>query len=163
MSLKTYLNGDETIEFLQVSFLVDSVYRILNNWNGRGQLTKDEHRSLKMVHTYIEKFYKSVLARLDKKESTKINKRRSNYSFEFLDRYSQKRIFGEWEAEYQVVKMPREVFEDWTEKVLESHCKNCNTNFGDCKLYDLLDDCLVAESGHDLKNCKFAYKKSKKK
>lgn len=161
MKMKDYLNKEETNNFLLIGTLLDTVTGIKDDWKKRNMLTKEEHKYLALCKTYAEKFYNSVLLRLNPKEAEKIYKRLFKFDIKVLDEYTKKRLYGEFEKEYAVVKIPREEFEDWTEQIMEVECKNCNKHWSECRLHEIFQENFIPESGFNCSNCRYAYKETK--
>lgn len=156
--MKDYLNKEETNNFLLIGTLLDTVSAIKDDWKKRSMLTKEEHKYLSTAKTYAEKFYLSVMNRLNPREAEKLYKRLMKFDIKVLDEYTKKRLFGEFDKEYAVVKIPREEFEDWCEEIMEVNCKNCTKHWGECRLHKIFEKNFVPESSCNLDNCRYAYK-----
>lgn len=156
--IKDYLNADETNEFLISRYMYESVIKkILKDWGDRKNLTKDEAKYLKFAKTYLTKFDNAVAGRLGNKEVDKFNKRLEDFQFVIMDSITKRRLEGNWSKELEVVKLPREEFEDLCEQLMVIHCKDCKKKCNDCKMHELFYNNFVEESTWRLPNCRYAY------
>lgn len=133
---------------------------IWEDWKERNFLTKDEGKNIKMSHTYLLKFLKSVIERVNDKEKEIILKQMAKFDFKIVDDYTMQKIFRNMADRMQNAVVPRQQFEDWTCEVMECNCKNCHKHWGECNLYKVFQDNFIPESGYDLENCKYAYKEN---
>lgn len=172
--MRDYLNKFETNQFMVMNSVLQSVLGIQNTgidgpkfktmreeWMKRGNLTKDEHRNLKMAETYMEKFVMSVYNRLSKKEQEQINKKLFKYAFQLVDDYSFQKISRDAQDKIQNAVMPRQQFYDWCSKIMAVNCNGCTKDWNTCDLHQVFDNNFVPESGFDCKNCKYAYQEIK--
>jgi hypothetical protein len=127
------------------------------DWAKRGNLTKEEHRSLKMVETYMEKFVMSVFNRLSTKEQEQFKKKLFKYSFQLVDDYSFQKMSRDAQDKIQNAVMPRQQFYDWCEKIMKVECNGCAKDWNTCDLHQVFDNNFVPETGYDCANCKYAY------
>jgi hypothetical protein len=168
--MKDYLNKFETNQFMVMNSVLQSVLGIKNigtdgpklktmreEWAKRGNLTKEEHRSLKMAETYMEKFIMSVYNRLSKKEQEQINKKLFKYAFQLVDDYSFLKMSRDAQDKIQNAVIPRQQFYDWCTEIMETKCNGCTKNWNECDLHQVFDNNFVPESGFDCANCKYAY------
>lgn len=169
--MKDYLNKFETNQFMVMNSVLQSVLGINNtgvdgpklqtmreDWMKRGNLTKEEHKSLKMAETYMEKFIMSVYNRLGPKEQEKIQKKLFKYSFKLVDDFTMQQVNRDIKDKMQNAVIPRPEFYDWTCEIMEVKCNGCTKDWNTCELHQVLDDNFVPESGFDCTNCKYAYK-----
>lgn len=131
---------------------------MLEDWKTRGNLTKDEHRSLKTSETYLRKFLSSVYERLSKKDQEIIKKKIVNFDFLLIDDYTLKQIKRDTNDRMVNAVLPRQQFYDWCEKIMKVECNGCTKNRNECELYTVFEENFVPESGFNCENCKFAYK-----
>lgn len=174
---KDYLSAQEINDLMILGTLLDTTAAIIGvgnytnptsqkirkSWKDRNFLTKDEHRFLKTAETNMTKFYESVIYRLNPEEVKKIYKRSANFNFRILDEFTLKKINRDYSDRMKMAGVPREMFENWCEEILQVKCKNCTEHWNNCKLHEVFDDNLVPESGWCLDNCKYAYTKIEKK
>lgn len=170
--LKNYLNSEELNDFMLIGTLLDTCSSIINStidpkhstigkiriaWDTRGNLSKEEHKSIKMAETYLTKAYTSILNRLSKDEVIKISKRLSSYNLRILDKFTIDKINRESGDKYKNAVIPRELFENWCEEIMEVKCKGCNKDRQACKLREVFEDNFVPEADWGLDNCRYAY------
>jgi hypothetical protein len=168
--LKDYLNKFEHNQFMVMNSVLQSILGVDNlgvdspkiksmreDWTKRGNLTKDEHKSLKTAETYMEKFIMSVYNRLSKKEQEKINKKLFKYSFKLVDDYTMQQVNRDIKDKMQYAVMHRQQFYDWCVDIMEVKCNGCTKDWNICELYNVFDNNFVPESGFDCTNCKYAY------
>jgi hypothetical protein len=168
--MKDYLNKFEHNQFMVMNSVLQSILGVDNlgvdspkiksmreDWSKRGNLTKEEHRSLKTAETYMEKFIMSVYNRLSPKEQTQIQKKLLNYSFKLVDDYTMTKVNRDIKDKMQHAVMPRQQFYDWSCDIMEVKCNGCTKDWNTCDLHQVFEDNFVPESGFDCANCKYAY------
>lgn len=157
--MKTYLSGAELNDLLFVTHLIEFNRTTVNNWEKRGNLTKEEAKFLRTGATWTEKFLTTVLNRMPKKEVEKYAKRTLRAQqdpIRILDKWMQDRVFGTYETEFEVVKVERPQFEQLAMVAIHAHCRDCNKSYTECDLYDILEDNLVPRCETKC-NCAYAY------
>jgi hypothetical protein len=127
-------------------------------WMKRGNLTKEEHKSLKMAETYMEKFIMSVYNRLSSKQKEQINKKLFKYSFKLVDDFTLKQVNRDIKDRMVNAVIPRQQFFDLCVDVMEVKCNGCKKDWNTCDLHQVFENNFVPESGFDCTNCKFAYR-----
>jgi hypothetical protein len=128
-------------------------------WKKRGNLTKEEHKSLKIAETYMEKFIMSVYNRLSTKQKEQINKKLFKYSFKLVDDFTMQKLNRDIKDKINTAAMPRQQFYDWCCEIMDVKCSGCTKDWNTCQLYTIFEDNFVPESGFDCTNCKYAYHK----
>lgn len=172
--LKDYLNSEELNDFMLIGTLLDTTANIVNStipdklktlgkiriaWDTRGNLTKEEHKSIKTAETYLTKAYSSILNRLNKDEAIKIGKRLSSFNFRILDKYTLDKLNRETNDKFINAIVPREQFMDWCEEIMEVKCKGCTQDRQACKLREVFEENFIQEADWGLDNCRYAYNK----
>lgn len=168
--MKDYLNKFEYNQFMVMNAVLQSVLGIKNigsdgpklksmreEWAKRGNLTKEEHKSLKMAETYMGKFILSVHSRQSQKQQEQINKKLFNYAFQLVDDYSFQKMSRDAQDKIQNAVMPRQQFYDWCTEIMSVKCNGCTKDWNTCELHQVFDNNFVPESGFDCQNCKYAY------
>jgi hypothetical protein len=131
---------------------------IREEWTKRNNMTKDEHKSLKMAETYLSKFIMSIYNRLNQKEKEQIQKKLFKYDFKLVDDYTLQKVNRDIKDKINNAVLPRQQFYDWCCDLMEVKCNGCMKDWNTCQLHAVFDDNFVPESGFDCKNCKYAYK-----
>jgi Family of unknown function (DUF5651) len=170
--LKDYLNKFETNDFMVMNSVLQSVLGIENlgvdgpklktmreKWMERGNLTKEEHKYLKMTETYMEKAVMSIYSRLSPKQQEQINKKLFSYSFKLVDDYTMQQINRDIKDKMQHAVMPRQQFYDWCVDIMEVKCNGCTKDWNTCDLHQVFESNFVPESEFNCSNCKYAYKR----
>jgi len=155
--MKDYLNAQEMNDVMLIGILLDKTVVIREEWDKRGNLTKEEHKTLKTAQTYLIKFYNSLISRLNTKEVKKMMKRTSDFELKIIDKYTLRRLQGTWQEEMKIAHVDREEFEDFCDQIMQIKCKGCKKHFSQCILYDIFYNNFVPESGWNLENCRYAY------
>jgi hypothetical protein len=168
--MRDYLNSEETNQFMVMNSVLQSILGIQNTgtdgpklktmreeWMKRGNLTKEEHKSLKMAETYMEKFIMSVYNRLSIKQQEQINKKLFKYAFKLVDDYTLSQVNRDIKDKIQNAVMPRQQFYDWTCEIMQVNCQGCIKDWNTCQLHQIFENNFVPESGFDCTNCKYAY------
>lgn len=168
--MRDYLNSIEKNQFMVMNSVLQMAIGIRNTgvdgpklktmreeWSKRGNMTKDEHKSLKMAETYLSKFIMSVYNRLSPKEQEQIQKKLMKYDFKLVDDYTLKQVNRDIKDKMANAVMQRQLFYDWCVDIMEVKCNGCTKDWNTCDLHTVFDENFVPESGFDCKNCKYAY------
>jgi hypothetical protein len=156
--LKDYLNAAEMNSFMFVTYLLETISMMREDWTKRCNITKEEHRALKTAETNLLKFHDNVLARLSNSELVKITKKRSKFKVRILDNFTMDMLERDFKKKLVNAVVPRDQFQDWTEQMMEVTCKNCTKHHDSCRLHEIFQDNFIPESTWGLENCRFAYK-----
>lgn len=159
--LKDYLNRPEEEKMIWLAITHSRLMVDKQEFGQTGAITKDEHKYLSMVETYLDKFLTSYLGRLSTKDLQRLNKRIVNYDIRVMDRYTLNRVEGKLKDDLEVTHLTRDEFEDLCDGLLITHCNNCTKDHSECKLYDVFMNNFVPDAGYNLPNCIFAYKVNK--
>jgi hypothetical protein len=130
-------------------------------WSKRDNMTKDEHKSLKMAETYFSKFIMSVYNRLSPKEQEQIQKKLLKYDFKLVDDFTMKQVHRDIKDKMVHAVVPRPQFYDWCVEIMNVKCNGCTKDWNTCELHQVFDNNFVPESGYDCSNCKYAYQLEK--
>lgn len=168
--MRDYLNSQEKNQFMVMNSVLQMALGIRNQgidgpklktmreeWTKRGNMSKEEHKSLKMAETYLSKFIMSVYNRLSPKEKEQINKKLLKYDFKLVDDYTLKHVNRDVNDKLANAVMPRQQFYDWCVEIMDVKCNGCTKDWNTCELHTVFEDNFVPESGFNCKNCKFAY------
>jgi hypothetical protein len=168
--MRDYLNSIEKNQFMVMNSVLQMVIGIRNTgvdgpklqsmreeWSKRDNMTKDEHKSLKMAETYLSKFIMSVYNRLSPKEQEQIQKKLLKYDFKLVDDFTLKQVNRDIKDRMVNAVMPRQQFYDWCVEVMNAKCNGCTKEWNTCDLHQVFDNNFVPESGYDCRNCKYAY------
>jgi hypothetical protein len=168
--MRDYLNSVEKNQFMVMNSVLQMVIGVRNTgvdapkfktmreeWSKRDNMTKEEHKSLKMAETYLEKFIMSVYNRLSPKEQEQIQKKLLKYDFKLVDDFTLKQVNRDIKDKIQNAVMPRQQFYDWCVDIMEVKCNGCTKDWNTCDLHHAFDSNFVPESGFDCTNCKYAY------
>lgn len=168
--MRDYLNSLEKNQYmvlLSIIQLMDGkrntgadgpkIKNMLEEWTNKNNMTKEEHKNLKMSETYLKKFATSVYNRLSLKERQIIDKKLMKFDFKLVDDFTLKQVHRDITDKMVNAVMPRSQFYDWCEEIMKVQCNGCTKDRNECKLYQVFEDNFVPESGFDCSNCKFAY------
>jgi len=156
-NIKDYLNSEEMKAFLYMSVTADETEMLREQLLKFGNITAEEHRLLKTGMTNLKKYVEETRKRLSKKTLDFADKKiNGGYRIEVIDNYTYKKLLGEWAGQQNIVHIPREMFEDWTDKMMLTTCTGCLKSHDTCDLHTLLLENFVFETGHNLKNCPYA-------
>jgi hypothetical protein len=136
---------------------------MLEDWEKRGNLTKEEHRALKTAETNLKKFCESVFNRMNPKEQDQLKKKLTSFDFRLIDDFTLQRVYREISDHMKVASVPRYQFETWCEEIMDIRCKGCQQNWSECELHKIFENNLVPESSWAKDNCRYAYDVVKKK
>lgn len=166
--MKTYLNREETNQIVSMMAVLqqieglrssngDKLKPIWDEWKSRDFITKEEGKNLKTAATFLGKFFKGVMSRLDKKEQEKVEKQLIKYDFRVIDDFTLKKIFRDASDRMKNAVIPRDQFEDLCIEIMEHNCKGCSKEWCNCRIYEIFEDNFVPEGGFDKENCKYSY------
>jgi hypothetical protein len=130
---------------------------MLEEWTNRDNLTKEEHKNLKMAETYLAKFTNSVFNRLSLKERHTISQKAMKFDFKLVDDFTLKQVFRDIQDRMVNAAVPRQQFNEWTKEIMCVKCNGCTKNWNECELHTIFDENFIPESGFDKPNCKYAY------
>lgn len=171
--MKDYLNAEEKNQFMVLLSILQNfngvrnmghkspgeIETLIESWDKRGNLTKEEKRSLKMVKTYLTKFGDSLYNRLSDKDKCEIDRRLQKFDFRLIDDFTLKKVYRQIQTELE----KQEEFRLFSEEIMAIRCKDCTKNHKECNLCDMFDNNFIPESGYNLPSCKFAYKELSEK
>lgn len=170
--MKEYLNGTEKNQYMvlkSIAQMMDGkrhgegagikLGTMLEEWKNHDNMTKDEHKNLKMAMTYLNKFLDSVNARLNQREQDIIAKKLVKFDFRLMDDFTMKKIFRDIQERMVNAVVPREQFYDWTNEIMAIKCNGCTKSCNECELHKIFDDNFIPESGYDLPSCPYAFAK----
>lgn len=172
--MKDYLNRDEKnqiVTLMAVAQQIEGIRTLTGKegkpiweaWKDRGFLTKDEGKSIKTAHTYLLKFFKSVLNRVNSREEGLILKQLAKFDFKIIDDFTINKIFRDITNRMQNAVVPRVQFENWCSEIMSCNCKGCQKHWDKCELYTVFEDNFVPEGGYNLENCKYSYDEVKRR
>lgn len=130
-----------------------------DEWLGKGIITKEQKKNIKMGYTYFRKFLDDVFENnLDVKTKDTISKKSSNWSFRLMDDYTVQKIYRMLEAQKEV-NMSTDEFYDLIEAKMHVSCKGCTKNRCECDFHTFLDSKFVPPMREDSEcvNCEYAY------
>ena len=156
--MKTYLNTKEMNDLLFAFNMSVEMADMVEKWDERGNLTKSERKNLKTSITFANKAIGEVIDRMDNKVREQFIKRTVraiNEPIRIVDKWTLDRVFGNFEKEYEVVKIERDKFEKIAFLGMKANCTDCSRHFSMCELHDLLVENLVP-TAEQLTNCPYA-------
>jgi hypothetical protein len=169
--MKDYLNATEKNQLMVLMSVLQlmngernggidgpKISAMLEDWDKRGNMTKEEHKNLKMANTYLSKFCTSVMNRLAPEEKEKLHKRLIKFDFRLVDDYTLKKIYRDINNHMVNAVIPRDMFYKWCEEIMDVNCNGCNENWKKCELHKVLEENFVPESTWNKNNCRYAYK-----
>ena len=130
---------------------------MLEDWDKRGNMTKEEHKYLKLANTYLSKFCASVMDRLNPKEREEIRKRLIKFDFRLVDDYTLKKVYRDMSNRMVNAVISRDMFYKWCEEIMDINCNGCNKYWEKCELHKVFDENFVPESTWNKDNCRYAY------
>lgn len=173
--MKDYLNATEKNQLMVLMSILQLMdgYRnggidgpkissMLEEWDKRNNMTKEEHKALKTSETYLKKFTESVLNRLSQKEREGIQKRLIKFDFRLVDDFTLQRVYREMQDRMVNAVVPRQQFYKWCEEVMNVNCKGCTKDWKECELHQVFEENFVPESTWNLESCRYAYSEVKK-
>lgn len=152
--LKDYLNKKERVQLLFLKKYIDEVDNMLDSTN----ITKEEHKALKMALTWGLKAFNNKAKRLnDTALKTFWNSIKNSY-INVEDRYAvemyNKKISNKLDEAYD---LNRDYYK-LVELIMYYNCKNCTRCNNECEIYKEFEEHCIPEPGEDLGNCRYAYK-----
>lgn len=161
--MKKYLNNNEINDLLFIFHMIETNTSSVDSWIKRGNMTSNEAKWIRTAITYNMKALRSILDRLDPKEKDKFIKRTikaQNEPIRIIDKWMYDRVFGNFETEFEVVKIERPEFERLSMACIQAHCEDCNEHFANCDIYDIFENNMMnrAEKKH---NCPYAFHSEK--
>lgn len=168
--MRDYLNANERNQFMSIMATMQSIQGVRTidgsapkiqtmreDWSGRNNLSKEEHKNLKMAETYLKKFIEGVYGRLNPKEQQQIAKKIMKFDYRLIDDFTLKQIYRDIQDRMTNAVVPREQFHDWCEQIMDIHCNGCKKDWSTCSLYQVFDENFIPESSFNCSNCRYAY------
>jgi hypothetical protein len=168
--MRDYLNSTEKNQFMVMNSILQMIVGIRNTgvngpklktmreeWSKRDNMTKEEHKSLKMSETYLSKFIMSVYNRLSPKEQEQIQKKLLKYDFKLVDDFTLQKVNRDIKDKMNHAVMPRQQFYDWCVEIMNVKCNGCTKGWNTCDLHQVFENNFVPESGFNCSNCKYSY------
>lgn len=164
---RQYLNEEERNIYMSLAAIVNMIHgiklqrdkyvqleNVIENWDRRDFITKEEKKSLKLANTYLKKFLDAVYERLDKRTKETLEKKLVSFGFRLLDQETLK-IINRYNDLKENVVVDRKTFDSVAEDIANVYCCGCNCNYQDCKIYDMYTQMLYVGVG-EKPNCPFA-------
>lgn len=161
---RSYLNKIEENYYLMLACLIlflsgryegSTDNGLLEIFEEGKMLNPSSKRNYKTGITYLGKFLKETYDNLDKETQIKIFKKTEKFNLKFTDKYDIEKFERNIEDKNKYAVMEREAFEDLIEDIADIRCKNCNKDYRNCSLYNVLDESLKLEEGTK-DNCKYS-------
>ena len=102
---RQYLNEEERNIYMSLAAIVNMIHgiklqrdkyvqleNVIENWDRRDFITKEEKKNLKLANTYLKKFLDAVYERLDKRTKETLEKKLVSFGFRLLDQETLKII-----------------------------------------------------------------------
>lgn len=145
---------------------MDTTDGILKDWSERKNLTKDEHKMLKMVETYGHKVLESILNRQnDTCHKTFKNSMNSAY-VDLFDKFAADMHTRKLSTQLDDCYEKNKDYYRLVELMMDKNCCNCTQCGKDCLIYYELEKHYVPDSASagmgQLDNCRYAYREIKK-
>lgn len=153
--MKDYLNKEERLQLLFMKKYIDNIEEMLKSSN----ITKEEHKNLKMAMTWGLKGFNGKVDRLnDSAIKTFWNSVKESY-INIEDRFAvemfNKKLHSKMDAAYELNKDYYKLIE----LIFYYNCQNCNKCNKGCEIYKEFEEhCIPEPTGEDLENCRYAYK-----
>ncbi|WP_057979457.1 DUF5651 domain-containing protein [Caloramator mitchellensis] len=154
MFKRDYLQPDEMNDFLILATIWGLLEKIIDLWDKRQMISKEEKKNLKLAKTYIGKFYGMKVNELSRKTAKKVAEYLQKNEVVIIQTEDKEKMREETQ---KFIEIEREDFYNWCEQIIDINCKNCRKNHQECKLYDLLDKYEVPDSSFEKRNCRYAY------
>lgn len=157
MALKTYLSQGEREKLVFLWFMSGYIEDMLEKWTEIGNMTKEEHKYLKMSNTYTTKFVTAVLDRINEKEGKRI------YNKLIGSRIEIKPIIPHVEGNTSdkptwTFKIDREAMDTIAEGVIAAWCKNCKEeDYEECPIRYIFEQTEVEKYDKFAKGCQYKY------
>jgi hypothetical protein len=168
--MRDYLNALEKNQYMVLLSIIQlmegkrntgvngpKIKNLLEEWTNKNNMTKEEHKNLKMSETYLKKFTTSVYNRLSPNEQKLIDKKLMKYDFKLVDDFTLKQVHRDINDRMKNAVVPRQQFYDWCKEIMSVKCNGCTRDWNTCELYQVFDNNFIPESGFDCTNCKYAY------
>lgn len=168
--IKDYMNYEERNQMMVMGGLIrmeefvknkgkdgPKMLTMADSWEQRGAATKDEIKWLKTSHTFLRKFFDSVIKRMNKDEQEKLKRKLSKFDFRYVDDYTLDKVYRDLTDKMKYAVMENDDFQNWTVEVMEVKCKGCTCDWKECTFHKALEDNFVPETEWNLPNCRYAY------
>ena len=159
--MKKYLNKEERISLLYMTNLIDRCEIIIDDWESRGNLTKEERKCFKMALTWGLKGLEKIVSRLNKDVIAVLEKEMQNSSIHLDRTYSLETIRKKKSADLDAAYHENKEYFKLVELVLDANCKECTKDFEQCEIFKEFETQCIPYMGDEIEgmlNCKYSYK-----
>jgi hypothetical protein len=151
--MKDYLNKEERVQLLFLKKYIDNIEKMLEGNN----ITKEEHKNLKMAMTFGLKGFNSKVERLNETAiKTFWNSIKESY-INIQDRFSvnnyNRKISSKLDDDYEMNKD----YYKLVMLIMHYNCKNCTKKNCECEIYKEFEEHCIPEPGEDKGNCRYSY------
>lgn len=163
MGKKNYLNNAERHDMLHLGVLFDRIEKIIVEWEGRGNLEKEEKKAFKTALTWGIKGFESIIKRQNKDTLLALDKATKN-AFIYLD---SKSVIEELKKKKKSdINLAYEENKDYyrlVELIFDNNCKDCRKYCEKCDIFKELEahyvPCMNMESEKSKENnrCKYSF------
>jgi hypothetical protein len=159
--MRDYLNNKERLSLLFFKKYVDNTENMIRDWSKINNLTKEEHKYLKMALSIGIKAFDSILNRQssDTLKSFKNSMVSSTINLDdnFAIKLYKKKLNTDLAASYEQNKD----YYNLVEIILDQNCKNCTKDHKLCDFCKEFEEHCIPESAEvgmgTLPNCKYSY------
>jgi hypothetical protein len=156
--MKDYLNKEERLQLLFLKKYIDNLEKMLESQN----ITKEEHKNLKMAMSFGLKGFNSKVERLNETALKTFWNSIKEAFINVEDRYAvemyNKKLHTEMDAAYELNKDYYRLIE----LMFDNNCKNCTKSNRECEIYKEFESHCIPDPGEDNGNCRYAYSEVKK-
>lgn len=160
-----YLNSNEEAFFMMsatmLMFLTGDTEdtkgdHIVKRFESAGMLTSSSKKNLKSGLTFTKKFVEETYNGLDEQYKNKLKKRLDKFWLKFVTEYDYKIFMRDIADKQRYTVIEKNLFKEVVD-ILGQECVNCDKDYRECKLYNVLADALVSSCG-ECTNCPYACK-----
>lgn len=157
--MKNYLNKQERVAILFFTNLLDRVENMIEDWDSRGNLTKNERKWLKSCVTFGIKALESILYRQDRGVVANLQKEKNKSAIHLDMKHSLEVIAKKKSADLKASYEENKEYFKLVELILEHNCNGCRKQFTECEFYkEFEDQCIpYADGNEEFQNCKYSY------
>lgn len=168
---RDYLRRIEIIQFLHMAYfklLLDGNLELgpiradgipmCDQFMSSGIGDKDDRKNLKMVSTYLGKFFDKKMKELSDKERAKIYKKIKTSSISILEEsFDRRKMKNNVVTPEDELVITRNDFYDIVSEVMNSNCRGCHKHHNECNWYKLFDsnDVPIGDFTHG--KCCYSY------
>lgn len=151
--------SSQMLEGIRSMSSVKSGKPMAEEWYGKGIITAEQKKNLKMATTYLKKFIDEGYDNRDEKTKKVIDKKSYKFDFRLVDDFTMQKVYSMMQHSNEI-HLSREDFYDLVESKMYCECLDCKKDRNNCDTHSLFQKFIVPppiRSTEEKCNCEYSY------